>query len=392
MRRGVGIVSAFVVAVAVICAATTTATGAEAPPAIWSRRVPGTAAGLDVAADGTVVIAASSRDDYPGGVAILLGLTPAGELTWRSSWAPAGGYARARGVAVAGGRPYLVGVVSPEVACDPELGSFGWFVRGADETGGTRWARLAPGWECCSIGGGSVAAGGGLVAIGTTGYIEGYEDVHGRIRAFSAGNGRHLWTNRFEPFPVRDRWGTDADNVMGLSVDARGRTYAAGWAWRNPRRGSGADHEAVLMALDAGGHRRWVRVLGEAGLPWHDQDRGTDVDVNSGRVLFGALMDTPGGRVARVVLYGTGGDRRWIADFPGGTAWYGPEVKVALGTGGAAFVANTRRGVLTVRKLTPRGALAWEMAMPHRRVVDLAATGGRLYVLTPGKVWTFATG
>jgi hypothetical protein len=32
------------------------------------------------------------------------------------------------------------------------------------------------------------------------------------------------------------------------------------------------------------------------------------------------------------------------------------------------------------------------MAMPHRRVVDLAAAGGRLYVLTPGKVWTFATG
>lgn len=353
-----------------------------APGPIWARGVPVKPSGFDVSRDGTIVVVGSTTTDYPGGLAVLWALSPRGSVAWRSSWAPKGGYARAAGVAIGGDRAYAVGVVSPEVACDWEIGSFGWFVVGTDERGRTEWARLAPHWDCRWETGGPIGAGGGSVAIATTRLIEGYSDVHGALRVYGT-DGTLRWTDPFEPFPVGGSEGYDADDVMGLAVDGRGRVYAAGWAWRYPREW-GADHEAALMAFDAHGHRRWVRVFGEPARPRDDIDLGTDVDARGRRVLFAALMDTREGRLARVVALGASGARRWTADVQG------TEVRVALGPGRTSFVANMRLGALTVRKLDRHGQVAWAWHRdPNRALVDIAVWRDRLYVLTRDRLRAF---
>jgi hypothetical protein len=371
--------------------------GAHAEPQpTWSRWLSFSAHGIDAGPKGTVVVVGSTRESYPGGRIVLRAIHADGTVAWGSDWRPRGGYARASDVDIAGELMTTSAVASPETTpagCE-EIGSFAWMVRGASASGGTEWVRAQPSWrsECMSRSGDAVGVGGGVVALATTQHIEGFTDVHGEIRGFDA-RGTPLWVNRFEPFPVGGPDGYDADRVTALAVDGHGRTYAAGWAWRYPRE-DGADHEAVLMALDPAGHRRWVRVLGEPGQPRDDRDLGTDIEVRGDRVVFGAMIDRPDGpSVARVLAYDTAGNLRWSAGFPARETWSNT-VQVAPGANGTVYVANVRPRTddndLIVRKLAKGGRVIWSLEKNERvGLVDLTVGDGGLFVLARRHLWRF---
>jgi hypothetical protein len=283
------------------------------------------------------------------------------------------------------GRAFASGVVSPETACDWEIGSFGWFAVGTDRDGRQRWARTMAGWDCAWTSSGPIGAGGDVVAFGITRLIEGYTDVHGEIVALDA-DGHRRWRNRFEPFHVRGPEGYDADAVTGIAVDGHGRTYAAGWAWSYPRE-YGADHDGALLALDRHGHRRWVRVLGEPGRPEGDMDMATDVAVRGDHVLLGAVIDRGARLVAKIVMYDAHGATRWTSEFPlkaSGTCSCATTVLVSLGPRGAAYVSIAGRGE-TVLRMLHRGDVEWRRAWPGS-VIDLDVDGGRLAVLSPHRL------
>ena len=369
---------------------------AAGPDPTWTRSFPFVAQALDIAADGTVVVGGSTSEEYPGGSMVLRGIAPDGSAVWASAWRPHGGGARTRGVAVTASATYVSGVVSATVGGEGchEIGSFGWFLRAGDASGNRSWLRSLPDWRTCtSTAGGPVGVGGGLVVLGTTSYIEGYSDIHGRLIAFDE-SGDRRWTNEFEPFPVGGPEGYDADNVLAIAVDPAGRTYAAGWAWRYPHE-FGNDREAALMALGPGGGRRWVRVFGEPGQPRDDLDRGTDVDVSGDAVLFAAIMDVAtGASVAHVVMLDSHGATVWSADFPAATS-YMNTAQVALGVDGSAYVATRRPSTprghdLVIRKLGPSGEVLWITRLrSNGRMGDLGVSVDALYVLTHGQLLRF---
>lgn len=371
------------------------APAADAGPAPnWSKWFRVAMHGVEIGTHRTLVVVGNSSEDYPGKHFVLRQLRRDGSVVAVSSWGPSDGGARARGLAVFGRAVYVTGVVSPDVAggaCE-ETGSFGWFVRRSNPAGTQAWVRTLRGWRRCSeISAGPTAAGPDLAVIGTTQHIEGYTDVHGRILAFDA-QGEVRWQNAFEPFKVGGAEGHDADDVNALAVDRLGRAYAAGWAWRYPRE-TGADHEAVLIALGQDGGRRWVRVLGESGQPRDDEDRGTDVDARRSRVLFGAIIDKGDRSVARVVMYDLSGRVRWMAAFPAAISSRAT-AKVAIGANGVAYLAMTRPRTddgkdLIIRKLGQGGKTLWRVGMPSHRPVDLAVGIGGLHVLTPHHLWRF---
>jgi hypothetical protein len=374
------------VAVVTICLMGAGAPSAAVPHATWSRWLSIVPAGVGVAPDGTVVLAGSTTDEYPGGFVVMRGLRPDGTLAWASRWRPRLGGARARDVAVVPTGAYAVGALAPTTTpdgCD-EIGSFGWFVRKADGSGRTVWVRSDPTWARCGYrASGAVGAGAGLVAVATTVYIEGYPDTHGAIRAYDAG-GDLRWKDPFEPLPRGKPRGYDADGVTALAVGSDGTTYAAGWAWRPPYVEYDNDTEAALMAVDRQGRRLWVRVDGEPGSPkGGDRDRGVDVAVVGSRVLYGAIVDRRSGpSVARIRLLASDGTVRWSVGFPVGTGYFA-RLCVTLGPHGTAFVGYSRPGGDTVlRRLGARGATTWRTTIPRgESLVDLAAGEHALYVL-----------
>jgi hypothetical protein len=384
------------VAIFVVCTATMGWPSAAATPhATWTRWLKLVPAGSDVGPNGTVVVAGSTTDSYPGGFLVLRGIRPNGTLAWASRWQPANGRARAGDVTVTSSGIYASGVLAPVTAPDAcwEIGSFGWFVRKADASGHTVWVRSDPSWDDCgSRASHAVGAGAGLVAVATTLYIEGYTDIHGAIRAWGAG-GSARWKNPFEPLPRGKPEGYDADDVLALAVGPDGTTYAAGWAWRAPYREYGNDAEAALMAIGPDGARRWVRIDGEPGRPSaQDDDRGSDVDARGRRVLYGAVIDRETGpSVARVMLLERDGTVRWTAGFPMAKGWRSG-LLVALGPSGTAFAAyRAVGGDVVLRRLGHGGATTWRTTM-HRAapLVGLSHDDRGLYLLVGRHLTRFA--
>lgn len=386
MRR---VLAGFVVVAAVLALPLPGARAAPDPT--WSRWFPFQATGLAAAPGGTVVVVGNSTDDYPGGRNLMRAFRSRGTLAWASSWKPAGAGVRAYGMDASAAGIFTSGVIAlPEGG---EVGIFGWFVRRAT---GSTWLRTPAGWrEGASTGGGPIGAGGGVVAIGTTQYIEGYQDIHGVVRGFDA-SGRKLWINGFEPFPVPGAHGYDADDVTAVAVDTHGRTYAAGWAWRDAEEGAN-DHEAALMALDRDGSRRWVRVLGEPGSPAQgDNDKGSDVEVRDDHVMFGAVLDRQDApSVARIFAYTSGGRVRWTRGFPTSMSWWKSSVEVVPGANGVAYVAIIRpvthdHDDLVIRKLGSDGHTIWSRRLSSTAgLVDIAVGSGDLYVLSHHRLWRF---
>ena len=198
--------------------------GVAAPTQRWVREIGSSLRSVAIARDGSVY-AVGERPSSITRRAILVKLTPQGEVRWTRSWLP-DVEASTHGVAVdvmPDGRIVWVGRVQGQ--CE----GGGWFLEIRGPAGKLLARYVTPGWQCSiaeSIR--DVAVTDGMIVV--AGYSHGccgdiFQD--GWVRAFD-GRARPRWRAPFEPpAPTPRAW---FDRATGVAIGRQGTVYASGWA------------------------------------------------------------------------------------------------------------------------------------------------------------------
>jgi enterochelin esterase-like enzyme len=309
---------------------------------LWTRELgtPALERAYGVALDplGHPVVTGYTRGDLDGAHAgnatddaFVARLDPSGSLEWLKQFGvPA---VADRGYAIGtddAGAIYVTGYTRGNLA-GPNQGDKDVFVAKLDSAGNELWVR--------QFGSAGEEKGWGVVARGAAVYVAGMTGGalgtpvggnDGFLARFD-GTGNQVWLRQF---------GTAAgEEVWGLTADAAGNTYVAGYSAGDFAAPLAGDKDIVAARFDPDGVMTWSDQLGTTG-----NDKGAGVSLDGAGNLYlagftdGSLEASVGKFDAVLVKYGPGGARQWTRQFgttedDGGDAFAEANLYLAAGAG-----------------------------------------------------------
>jgi len=275
---------------------------------MWGNTSSDVSFGVAIDAVGNIYVVGATAAALDGqtfaGVAdaFLTKFSPTGVKLWTRQWGTASEDI-ARGVAVAAdGTVYVTGHTAGALDGQTYLGVVDIFLTKFDTDGNKVWTRQW-GSAQAEIGHGVAVDGSGFIYVtGMTNHSMEGQTAIGAMDFFLTrldATGARLWTRL---------WGTTNDDMgRGVTVDAAGNAYVAGYSYDGVMY-----HEASLRSYTSAGGHRWTQTWGDGGMVW-----GLAVAMDgAGHVVMGGLAyqaSSPGVFVAR---YTTGGVFSWSQRLP----------------------------------------------------------------------------
>ena len=359
-------------------AASIRATPLPAPEPVWVHIVPMQGELRSVATDGAGDAYATGRAyrSTAGGFAFLKKYAPDGTLIWSRLWRPGveGWWgANTEGVDVAigpDGSAYVAARRFPKFG----EGAAGYILKYSPD-GDLIWHVATEGWEkgdaeeltAVAVGSDRLAVAGN--AYQCCGGL--YED--GWVRVYDL-DGNLLWKNMFE-FPGLRRTN---DFAAGVSVDAVGAVYAAGWfATGRETTSSTTGEEPIVQKLSPSGDVEWTWTLSD-GNP-DDFDLATSIDVRGDVLAVTGFLDEtwtishcrPGH--AWLGRFNLDGALLWSATWGAGRYNTADPASVSVDSDGSLLVAGTQHegsdggSNAFVRKYDGDGILQWRIVLQVAR-------------------------
>ena len=289
--------------------------------------------------DGTTDITATSTADPTKNDTIALTVNPPGALRWTRQFGTSSNDT-VLGITIdATGNTYIAGYMAGALE-GPSAGGTDAFVRTYDGNGNLRWTRQFGTSSNDSAIAIASDGNGNIYATGDTlGALEGV-NAGGRdayVRSYDSG-GNLRWTRQF---------GTTSNDVAyAIATDADGNVYAAGVTFGTLEGASAGLDDAFIRSYDSNGNLRWTRQFGTSGGDYAlgvttDADGRTYTAGYTGGALEGASV---GFDDAFIRSYDSNGNLRWTRQF--GTS--GADVANAITTDvdGSTYTAGYTGGAL----------------------------------------------
>jgi hypothetical protein len=317
--------------------ATVAATGTASTAVTWTSSDPvvatidssGAVTGLTA---GTTTITATSNHDTTKSDAITLTVDSPDTLEWTRQFGTSQPD-RATGITTAAnGHVYATGYTYGALE-GSHLGNADAFIRSYDVSGNLRWTRQFGTLSRDEANAIASDADGNVYVTGfTEGALEGAPAGGGDafIRSYDS-DGDLRWTKQFGT--------SDNDFAYGITTDADGNVYAAGYTGGVLEDGYLGSGNAFLRSYDSGGDLRWTRQFGTSG---NEEAQGIATDAagnvyTSGYTTGSLEGDNSGFGDAFLRSYDSDGTLRWTRQF--GTP--GNDFARGIATDGAGNVYAT---------------------------------------------------